>query len=63
MAFNNLTDQDLIDRAKKLRDKGGCSGASLDFLDDLAWHGFSTREDGYNMEVGRLEQLLVLHGV
>lgn len=63
MAFNSLTNHDLLERAKQLREKGGCSGASIDFLDDLLWHGFCTYIDGYSMQVQRLEQLLVLHGV
>ncbi len=63
MAFNNYTDDELIERAKQLVSKGGLSGGTLEFLEDLVWNGLDQEDERYNFDISRLEQILLLHGV
>lgn len=51
----------LFERAITILERGGCSGATLDFLQDLVWFGWDAEDSQRDYQVSRMRQLSQLY--
>lgn len=59
--WHNYEDDEMLDKAATLLQKGGCSGPTIDFLEQLVWHGFSLIDESAYFEHRRLREIIQLH--
>lgn len=53
----------LIEKASEILERGGCSGATLEFLDDLVWHGWDPEDGARDYQMSRMRQIAQLYQI
>lgn len=61
ITYHQYEDEEMLDKATEILERGGCSGATIDFLETLIWHGFSKIGESYHFEKQRLRQIIQLY--
>jgi hypothetical protein len=54
-------EEQLMDKAQDIIDKGGCSGATLEFLEDLVWFGWASEDVTRYFQIERMRQISQLY--
>lgn len=62
--MNNVIDHEaLMEKACIILERGGCSGATLEFLEDLTWFGWDSEEGQRGYQASRMRQIAQLYQV
>lgn len=61
MSYTEKEEQQMLDKAQILLERGGLSGTTIDFIENLLWHGFSRQAESAYFEYKKLREILQLH--
>jgi hypothetical protein len=56
-----IDEDPLLATARTIIERGGCSGATLEFLEDLVWFGWDSEDDQRDYQASRMRQIALLY--